>query len=289
MKKPSFPLSSEAGRLLRAGSALALSAVVLGALVPGEAEAAKKKMAHAHSAGHHGHALHHGAHKGAHAALAGAAAAGAAGGAATVAAKPLPAPPQAQPPAEPTDKGTETGLPLPRYASLRADRVYMRRGPGERYPIDWVYHRRALPMKIEREFGVWRLVEDPDGQKGWVHQVTLRGTRTFVIAGAPTMTGEEKEVAPKPGTSAQHADPRIVAYVPPTSLNGLQNGHDALLMSSPDPDHHVTAALQPGTVGRLRACPADSAWCHVSVKGYDGWVERRLLWGVQPGEIIQPD
>lgn len=111
--------------------------------------------------------------------------------------KPAPAPPPpvvatpapAPPPPEPAkraapDKGTVTGLPLPRFASLRADEVNMRAGPGTRYPIEWVYKRRDLPVEIEREFEVWRLVQDPDGTKGWVHQATLTGRRSFIVGAA---------------------------------------------------------------------------------------------------------
>jgi SH3-like domain-containing protein len=87
-----------------------------------------------------------------------------------------------KPPEQP--KGTATGLPLPRFASLRTDDVNFRRGPDMRYPIDWVYKRRELPVEIEREFDVWRLVSDPDGTKGWVHQATLTGRRTFIVTGA---------------------------------------------------------------------------------------------------------
>ena len=57
----------------------------------------------------------------------------------------------------------------------------MRKGPGQRYPIDWVYKRRDLPMEVEREYDVWRLVRDPEGVLGWVHQVTLSERRTFMI------------------------------------------------------------------------------------------------------------
>lgn len=106
-----------------------------------------------------------------------AAAAGAAAGAAAVA---IPAPVV---PAEPS-KGTATSMPLPRFASLRSDEVNLRTGPGVRYPIDWVYKRRDLPVQIEREFEVWRLVRDQDGVKGWVHQATLTGRRSFVVTGA---------------------------------------------------------------------------------------------------------
>ena len=77
--------------------------------------------------------------------------------------------------------GSVTKLPLPRWASLRADDVNMRVGPGMRFPIEWQYHRRDLPVRILRENDVWRLVEDQDGVKGWVHTATLIGRRSFVV------------------------------------------------------------------------------------------------------------
>jgi SH3-like domain-containing protein len=61
--------------------------------------------------------------------------------------------------------------------------VNLRSGPGTRYPIEWVYKRRDLPVEILREFDVWRLVQDQDGTKGWVHQATLTGRRSFMITG----------------------------------------------------------------------------------------------------------
>jgi len=94
-------------------------------------------------------------------------------------------PPPASPPeAAASNKGSVTGLPLPRFASLRSDEVNLRSGPGTRYPIDWVYQRRDLPVEIEREFEVWRLIEDPQGTKGWVHQATLTGRRGMVVTAA---------------------------------------------------------------------------------------------------------
>jgi SH3-like domain-containing protein len=98
---------------------------------------------------------------------------------------PPPAPaaaPQPDKPAE-TIKGTITGLPLPRWASLRSDEVNLRSGPGTRYPVEWVYRRRSLPVQIEREFEVWRLIRDQDGIRGWVHQATLTSRRAFVVEG----------------------------------------------------------------------------------------------------------
>lgn len=98
-------------------------------------------------------------------------------------------PPDAHAPEKPANdptKGSVTGQPLPRWAALRSDVVNLRRGPNQRYPIDWEYHRRDLPVLIEREFEVWRLVVDQDGVRGWVHSATLTGRRSFVVKGADT-------------------------------------------------------------------------------------------------------
>jgi SH3-like domain-containing protein len=98
---------------------------------------------------------------------------------------PVPAPtpaPEAEKPTEP-GKGSATGQPLPRFVTLRTDEVNLRTGPGTRYPIEWVYKRRDLPVQIEREFEVWRLIRDPEGVKGWVHQATLAPRRSAVVVG----------------------------------------------------------------------------------------------------------
>lgn len=93
-------------------------------------------------------------------------------------------------------KGSVTGLPLPRWASLRADEVNLRVGPGMRFPIEWQYKRRDLPVQILREVQVWRLVRDQDGVKGWVHEATLIGRRSFVVKVAEAvMRGAAAETA----------------------------------------------------------------------------------------------
>jgi SH3-like domain-containing protein len=100
--------------------------------------------------------------------------------------------PAARPPDDPT-KGSVTGRPLPRFATLRADEVNFRAGPGRRYPIEWLYKRRGLPVEIEREFEVWRLVTAPDGAKGWVHAATLMGRRDFLVTGAERVLHERPQ------------------------------------------------------------------------------------------------
>jgi SH3-like domain-containing protein len=102
-------------------------------------------------------------------------------------APPLPAKPQSAKPAPPPqdpNKGSNSGLPIPRFVSLRAAQVNLRAGPGERYQIEWVYQRRDLPVEIEREFDIWRLIRDADGVRGWVQEVMVMGRRDFVVTGA---------------------------------------------------------------------------------------------------------
>jgi SH3-like domain-containing protein len=104
----------------------------------------------------------------------------------SVVAKPIETKPAEPKPAEASGaegKGSVTGLALPRWVALRSDEVNLRVGPGTRFPIQWQYHRRDLPVQILREVEVWRLIQDQDGVKGWVHQATLVGHRGFVVQG----------------------------------------------------------------------------------------------------------
>jgi len=74
-------------------------------------------------------------------------------------------------------------LPIPRFASLRSDEVNMRKGPGLRYPIAWVYNRRGLPVEITAEYDIWRRVRDPEGSEGWISKAELTGKRTAIVVG----------------------------------------------------------------------------------------------------------
>ena len=71
------------------------------------------------------------------------------------------------------EQGSVTGRPIPRFVSLKSQKVYMRRGPGKEYRIDWIYYRKDLPVKIIREYSVWRKIEDFEGYSGWVHASLL--------------------------------------------------------------------------------------------------------------------
>jgi len=72
---------------------------------------------------------------------------------------------------------------IPYWASLRADEANMRVGPSESYPIAWVYQRSGLPMKVVRKLSGWRLVEDPDGARGWIVSRFLSLKRAAIVVG----------------------------------------------------------------------------------------------------------
>lgn len=99
---------------------------------------------------------------------------------------------------KPRPKGglRQTGLPLPRYASLRSAKVNLRAGPGIRYPVEWVYMRRGLPLMIVAEFDAWRKVRDWRGTVGWVHRSMLTGKRTVIA------TASEVVLRRKPSPNA---------------------------------------------------------------------------------------
>jgi SH3-like domain-containing protein len=72
---------------------------------------------------------------------------------------------------------------VPYWAAIRASEVNMRVGPGEDYRIAWVYRRAQLPMKVLRVMDGWRLVEDPDGARGWMLARFLTRDRGAIVSG----------------------------------------------------------------------------------------------------------
>lgn len=78
---------------------------------------------------------------------------------------------------------TNSGLPLPRFVSLRQNQANLRSGPNERYPIEWVYFKKGLPLEIIAEFDVWRKVRDWEGTEGWIQKTLLSGRRTLRVNG----------------------------------------------------------------------------------------------------------
>lgn len=149
----------------------------------------------------------------------------------------------------------KTGLPLPRFASLKSNKVNLRVGPGTDFKINWLYQRRGLPMEIIQEFDNWRKVRDPDGNEGWVLHSLLSGRRTVVIM--PWEAGDRDK---------------------------LSN-----LLESPERSAKLAARLEPGVVANVKSCTEQ--WCELQVtesgSNIEGYIEKNAVWGVYPDEFIE--
>jgi SH3-like domain-containing protein len=91
-----------------------------------------------------------------------------------------------------------SGLPLPRFVTLRSDEVNMRAGPGVRYPVEWVYKRRDLPVEVVAEYDTWRKIRDWQGTQGWVHQGMLSGKRAVIVTGDLRLLRKEPDTTALP-------------------------------------------------------------------------------------------
>jgi SH3-like domain-containing protein len=103
--------------------------------------------------------------------------------------------------------GRSTGLPVPRFVSLGADRVNLRYGPGRDYPISWVLARKGLPVEIIAEFDTWRKVKLHDADEGWIHGSLLSSRRTVLI------TQTIRELRRTPGDAGRvvlRAEPGVI-------------------------------------------------------------------------------
>ena len=78
-------------------------------------------------------------------------------------------------------RGPVTGLPLPRFVSMKASEGYARRGPSSTHRIDWVFKRRNMPLMLVDEYGQWRRVQDREGAGGWMHHSLLSGNRSVIV------------------------------------------------------------------------------------------------------------
>jgi len=146
--------------------------------------------------------------------------------------------------------GAATGLPLPRFVPLRSDRVNLRVGPDTRFPVEWRYERRDLPVQVVREHEQWRRIRDVDGTEGWVHQSNLTpNRRTFLVRGNPA--GE------------------------------------VVVRRRADAESPAVARLRAGVIGRLRACEEASPWCEVQAQDARGFVLRSEIFGVMPREKFE--
>lgn len=97
------------------------------------------------------------------------------------------------------DRQTPSGMPVPRYVSLKFDKVNARAGPGDDHRLLWVYKVRGLPLQVIAETSEWRRICDPQGQTAWVHKRTIDGRRTVMnTQGAPAELFRKPKATARP-------------------------------------------------------------------------------------------
>ena len=147
---------------------------------------------------------------------------------------------------------TASGLPLPRFVSLKADKVHVRQGPGTDHKIAWVFQQAGLPVEVIQEFEAWRRVRDSEGATGWVFHAMLSGRRTVLV-----LPWESKK-----------------ADTVRAELHASNSDKSA-----------VVALLEPGVIANVRSC--DGSWCELNVGKVGGYVEQKKLWGVYDKEVVR--
>ncbi len=155
--------------------------------------------------------------------------------------------------AQPAQRGSSSGLAIPRFVSLKADRVNLRSGPGTDYPTSWVFNRAGLPVEVLNEYEAWRQVRDAEGSTGWVLHTMLSGRRTALV-----LPWELKEGQPPPQTP---------------------------LLDDDSPRARPVAIVEAGVIANISRC--DGRWCLVVIGNYRGYIEQNKLWGVYAGEVIR--
>jgi SH3-like domain-containing protein len=146
-------------------------------------------------------------------------------------------------------EGPKTSLPVPRFVSLKSDKVNVRKGPSTEQSIVWVFSRAGLPVEVIAESDNWRRVRDSEGADGWVFHSLLSARRTVLIT--------------------------------PWS----KDGSTVPLYSSRSTNSRAVAQLQAGVLGNVMNC--DGEWCELSVDDYSGYVQQEQLWGVYKNEEIK--
>jgi SH3-like domain-containing protein len=76
-----------------------------------------------------------------------------------------------------------SGKPVPRFETLKHERVNGRKGPSEDYKVQWEYARKGLPMLIVKESGDWRYARDPDGDEIWIKKTQLAAQQNALTTG----------------------------------------------------------------------------------------------------------
>ena len=141
----------------------------------------------------------------------------------------------------------KSGLPLPRFVSLKSEKVNVRKGPSSDHPVAWVFQSKGLPVEITAEFENWRRIRDSEGSEGWILKNMLAGKRTALVA-------------------------------------PWKKGQNISLMDRPAKDGGVVAQLASGVQSDIRSC--DGHWCTIKVGSYSGYIDQSQIWGAYPGEVL---
>nr|WP_246588243.1 SH3 domain-containing protein [Bartonella raoultii] len=144
-----------------------------------------------------------------------------------------------------------SGLPLPRFASIKPTRVNVRVGPGSNYSIIFTYRKKGLPIEIIQEYDQWRKIRDAEGDEGWVYQSLLSGKRTAITV--PWQKDKTKRL---------------------------------MLRKSPTDNAELVAEVEPNVIGYIRQCDGGH-WCEININNTRGWLHQPQLWGIYPDEKIK--
>lgn len=99
----------------------------------------------------------------------------------------------------------------PYWASIASGEAMMRTGPGKNYPGVWLYKRRDLPIRVLKLYPNWRLIEDPDGVRGWMLVTLLSDRRTAIVRGTEPRPIHSR---PEEGSRVRYqAEPGVVGRI----------------------------------------------------------------------------
>jgi SH3-like domain-containing protein len=140
-----------------------------------------------------------------------------------------------------------SGFPVPRFLSLKANKVNVRKGPSSEHAVAWVFQRKGMPVEVTAEFENWRKIRDSSGAEGWILQQMLSGRR-FALA------------------------------------PDWNKGRPVVLHESESDKSQAVVKLQPGVIAQVASC--SGTWCYLTTDDYEGYAHQSELWGVYPDEVV---
>jgi SH3-like domain-containing protein len=140
-----------------------------------------------------------------------------------------------------------SGFPIPRFLTLKANKVNVRKGPSSTHAVAWVFQRKGMPVEVTAEFENWRKIRDSEGAEGWILQQMLTGRRF--------------------ATAAEWSKDKSV-----------------ILHESESERSAAVVRLAAGALAQVKSCSGE--WCYLTTDDYEGYARQSDLWGVYPGEAV---